>query len=69
MRYLFWTRRSLRKMAALIPNVGNVTDARYICPHCGTALYEECNYCHFIRHSLLPYCEHCGDKKEIAIFK
>jgi len=66
MRYLFWTRRSLARIASSIPNAGNVVDSRYICPHCGTSLYEECNYCHFIRHSLLPYCEHCGDKKEIT---
>ncbi len=35
----------------------------YSCPSCGTRLYEKCQECGRIRHSLLPYCEHCGDNK------
>ena len=35
----------------------------YTCPSCGTELYEKCDKCSDIRHSLLPYCEHCGNEK------
>jgi hypothetical protein len=35
----------------------------YTCPSCGTELYEKCDKCGDIRHSLLPFCEHCGDEK------
>ena len=36
----------------------------YTCPSCGTALYDTCGFCGGVRHSLLPYCEHCGSQKE-----
>ncbi len=32
----------------------------YTCPSCGTGLYDSCGHCGQIRHTLLPYCEHCG---------
>jgi hypothetical protein len=32
----------------------------YTCPSCGTNLYGKCGTCGGIRHTLLPYCEHCG---------
>lgn len=35
----------------------------YTCPSCGTDLYEKCDKCSDIRHSLLPFCEHCGNEK------
>lgn len=35
----------------------------YICPSCGTELYQRCDKCNDIRHSLLPFCEHCGNEK------
>ncbi len=34
----------------------------YTCPSCGTQLYEKCDKCRDIRHSLLPFCEHCGSE-------
>lgn len=36
----------------------------YTCPSCGTNLYDKCDKCSDIRHSLLPFCEHCGIEKE-----
>ena len=36
----------------------------YTCPSCGTALYETCEACQKVRHSLLPNCQHCGATKE-----
>jgi len=35
----------------------------YACPSCGSQLYEKCDKCSDIRHSLLPFCEHCGNEK------
>lgn len=35
----------------------------YTCPSCGTDLYCKCEKCGGIRHTLLPYCEHCGTEK------
>lgn len=35
----------------------------YTCPSCGTQLYDKCDKCGQIRHTLLPYCEHCGAQK------
>ncbi len=63
-KYLFWTRRTVNK---ILPQ-DNLSsgDIPYTCPSCGTVLYETCDHCHKIRHSLLSYCEHCGTEKEIA---
>lgn len=36
----------------------------YTCPSCGTGLYGKCDACGGIRHTLLPYCEHCGTEKK-----
>lgn len=35
----------------------------YSCPSCGERLYEKCEKCDHVRHSLLPYCEYCGERK------
>ncbi len=47
--------------------IGQGTEASkqqpYTCPSCGTGLYEKCDKCSDIRHSLLPFCEHCGSEK------
>lgn len=57
LQYAFWTRRSIRKIAALsAPSVNEP----YVCPSCGTPLFETCSHCSAVRHALLPYCEHCG---------
>ncbi|MCD6287637.1 MAG: hypothetical protein J7M12_00840 [Candidatus Hydrogenedentes bacterium] len=36
----------------------------YVCPSCGTQLFEKCEQCSELRHSLLPNCMHCGNRKE-----
>lgn len=45
-------------------------NAPYACPGCGDQLLENCESCKKIRHSLLPYCEHCrfvkGDQTSLA---
>ena len=59
-KYLFWTRRSLKK---LVPPEDCGEDEPYCCPSCGTVLFEECPQCGRIRHALLPWCEHCCGEK------
>ena len=61
-KFLFWTRRTINKI--VLPK-DNPKDEAYACPACGTLLFEECSKCHNIRHSLLPYCQHCNEDKNI----
>lgn len=62
LRYAVWRRRKER----VTIQQGTETSKYevYTCPSCGTQLYEECAGCKGIRHSLLPFCEHCGSAKE-----
>jgi hypothetical protein len=65
LRYLFWTRRTLRRLripATADPQV----DEPYTCPACGTVLFEECPSCHAVRHALLPVCAKCGAAREVV---
>jgi len=65
-KYLYWTRRTIHK-TALLSNQGDGQDeVPYTCPSCGTVLFEKCAVCSGVRHSLLPNCQHCGDKKELT---
>jgi predicted RNA-binding Zn-ribbon protein involved in translation (DUF1610 family) len=65
LRYLFWTRRSLRRLR--IPtHPGTQVDEPYTCPACGTVLFEECTSCHAVRHALLPTCTKCGATRELG---
>jgi anaerobic selenocysteine-containing dehydrogenase len=34
------------------------------CPSCGVSLFEKCEACGATRHSLLPFCERCGDGRD-----
>ncbi len=58
-KFLFWTRRTVNKL--VLSNTSG-EDSPYTCPACGTKLLETCNKCQGIRHSLLPYCQHCNAK-------
>ena len=62
-RFLFWTRRTVNKM--VVPTAGGEREEAYVCPSCGSVLFEECSACHQIRHAMLPHCAHCGAEKEI----
>lgn len=41
-------------------------DEPYACPSCGAQLYEKCGRCETVRHSLLPFCEGCGEEKAVG---
>ena len=59
LKYMVWTRRTIRKMTP--PPVGaNNVEEPYVCPMCSTRLYGECEHCHAVRPSLLPSCQNCG---------
>lgn len=62
LRYLTWTRRSIRKLVPPTPP-GAETEEPYVCPVCTTQLYEKCAECGAIRPSLLPACSRCGSVK------
>jgi len=64
LKYLFWSRRSLKKMRVPAGEAA-ATDEPYVCPVCGTRLFETCPACKGVRHSLLPVCARCGVSKEI----
>lgn len=63
MKFMVWTRRSLKESPAPTALPDARTDEPYTCPACGTRLFEECAACHAIRHALLPACERCGAKQ------
>ena len=65
LKYLSWNRRSLKKLTAT-PESVPTADEPYVCPACGTRLFEECGDCHAIRHALLPACSKCGKEKALA---
>ena len=61
-KYLYWTRRTVNK----VPLSGDGGEEKpYACPACGTQLFELCEVCGGLRHSLLPFCRHCGAEKKI----
>jgi hypothetical protein len=62
LKYVFWTRSSLKKLAAPTSN-GTMPEEPYVCPVCSTRLFEMCESCKGIRHSLLPACDHCGAER------
>ncbi len=64
-KHLFWDRGSVRKLT--VAAVTDEDESAYICPVCGTGLYEDCSACAKVRSSLLPFCEHCGDEKELIV--
>lgn len=65
-RFLFWTRRSLRRLTTRAASGSGEAPAEepYTCPVCATRLFEPCPACRGIRHTLLPACEHCGASPE-----
>lgn len=61
-RFLFWTRRTVNKI--VVPSGLEEQEEPYTCPSCGTRVFEKCSSCGNIRHSLLPYCTHCGNRAD-----
>lgn len=64
LKYVFWTRKTLKKIVPVFKQNDKLSDEPYTCPSCGTELYAKCSNCSNIRNMLLPHCEHCGDQLE-----
>jgi predicted RNA-binding Zn-ribbon protein involved in translation (DUF1610 family) len=64
MKFLYWDRRSIRRLASRPGGEAEDADEPYVCPACSTTLYEKCSKCGQTRHSLLPTCQSCGDTTE-----
>jgi hypothetical protein len=58
LRYMATHKRTGLVLAG--PGIEAIKQEAYTCPACGTGLYEKCKQCQGVRHSLLPFCEHCG---------
>ena len=64
LKYRFWTRRTIKKMAP--SSAGEIREeTAYTCPACSTRLYEKCPQCGEIRHSLLSACQSCGNTRQL----
>jgi hypothetical protein len=57
-----------KKKAAVISAAGAAPYEQqpYTCPSCGTNLYGPCRNCGNVRHTMLPYCEHCGAEETMG---
>jgi hypothetical protein len=64
LRFAVWTRKGPRPHGG--GEAATAEDATprtpYSCPSCGTTLFDTCGRCGASRHSLLPFCEGCGDE-------
>lgn len=65
LKFAIWTRKGPQIQVPSATPPGTMEEARYACPSCGTQLFEKCEQCGDARHSLLPYCEHCGHGKSV----
>ncbi|MBI1928009.1 hypothetical protein HYR99_27675 [Candidatus Poribacteria bacterium] len=63
-KYMTWTSKGPKGIMPVLQGGEGEGEQPYACPSCGERLYEKCDKCGKIRHSLLPYCESCGDEKQ-----
>ena len=61
-----WSSRKLRGAVPVLQKEEEKSEEPYTCPSCGQLLYEKCEDCQYIRHSLLPFCEACSGHKEMV---
>ena len=65
LKYVFWTRRSIKKLG-LPRDPASGVEQEYTCPMCSTRLFEPCESCQSVRHSLLPTCDKCGSTQTVG---
>jgi predicted RNA-binding Zn-ribbon protein involved in translation (DUF1610 family) len=67
LRFALWTRKgpklTVGRGGGASPSGDGEDETPYACPACGTMLFETCGKCAKTRHTLLPFCEHCGDEQ------
>lgn len=57
-----------KKTLLQVSSSADISDQQpYSCPSCGSKLYHKCQSCGNVRHSLLPYCQHCGSEYKKTI--
>jgi len=62
LRHMLAAKRAFRK-ATTVPVYEQSEPEPYTCPLCGSAVFDKCGNCGGIRHSMLEYCVHCGERK------
>ena len=64
LRFAFWTRKGPRLPAGAgsPADRDSANETPYACPSCGTTLFAACRKCDAPRHTLLPFCDQCGDE-------
>lgn len=65
LKYVFRSRRSIRKLRLVASFPTDQPDESYMCPMRGTHLFDECGACHTIRRSLLRACQGYGAEKTL----
>ncbi len=65
-RHAVWKRKGPTAISSSSRGKDEEGEKPYVCPSCGTGLFEECTTCGSSRHALLPFCDSCGTEKEIA---
>ncbi|MGC9326758.1 MAG: hypothetical protein ACP5I1_03915 [Candidatus Hinthialibacter sp.] len=65
LKYMLWTSKGPKIRLPMQPPENHEEEQPYVCPSCGSSLYEHCKECNAIRPSLLPYCQSCGAEKTI----
>jgi predicted RNA-binding Zn-ribbon protein involved in translation (DUF1610 family) len=65
-RFVIWIKGRPIPLANRTETSVDESNKAYTCPACGTGVYEKCDSCGQIRHSLLPNCLHCGAGKPLA---
>ncbi|MBI1387103.1 MAG: hypothetical protein GC154_01470 [bacterium] len=61
LKFAMWTKKGPASLPASME--AGEEERPYVCPSCGTRLYELCGDCGGLRRSLLPYCDRCGAEK------
>jgi hypothetical protein len=63
LKLAIWNRKGPQLPGHLPTGESVEEETPFACASCGTTLFESCESCGGSRHSLLPYCEHCGKEK------
>ena len=66
MKSATWTSKGPKALVSIPREADDEEEKPYTCPACGEPLFEHCEQCNAIRHSLLPFCESCGHEKDFA---
>ncbi|RMH11714.1 MAG: hypothetical protein D6698_16005 [Gammaproteobacteria bacterium] len=65
MKFVYWNRRSAKRLTSNQLASSETYDEPYTCPACATRVYEKCEKCDSTRPSMLPACPNCGVVKPL----